>query len=260
MKSWILLPFVLLLGWVLGSWIPNSELRAARDELATVRKALKANRPSSTTSLTGVTQMLGLEAGVAAPVPPTSVSGNAEAPLQPAAEDERAGDELDEAVGVGAADANDDADADTDKDAVENDKERSMAGNIEQAMELWDARVAIARTTFVSNTALSQEEASHFDVLVDAMNIRLAHSIEQFAESVSRGEAVGEAEGVRLLRDMTTAMATTYDEMDGSMPEGWQSSAGSSFSLTDFVDPAVALPLTEVEGALDSGSFLGGRR
>ena len=70
---------------------------------------------------------------------------------------------------------------------------------------------------------------------------------------------MGEADGIRLARDFTTAMAITYDELDASMPEAWQQDAGESFSLTDFVDPAVALPLVEVETELGSGMFMGGR-
>ena len=51
----------------------------------------------------------------------------------------------------------------------------------------------------------------------------------------------------------------TYDQMDAGMPERWQQDAGEGFSLTAFVDPAVALPLTEVEGQLGAGFFMGGR-
>jgi hypothetical protein len=45
-------------------------------------------------------------------------------------------------------------------------------------------------------------------------------------------------------------MVTAYDEMDRAMPGGWRRSAGSRFTMTDFIDPEVARPLVGVEGRL----------
>lgn len=61
-----------------------------------------------------------------------------------------------------------------------------------------------------------------------------------------------EEKGVKLMRDLTTSVAGTYDELDASMPEGWRGDAGKDFSLTAFVDPTVALPLVDVEEKLES--------
>ena len=43
----------------------------------------------------------------------------------------------------------------------------------------------------------------------------------------------------------------TYDEMDRTLPNGWRTSAGRDFSLTDLIDPSVAEPLIDVEDKLD---------
>ena len=246
MKSWMLLPFALLLGWVMGSWLPKAELRASQQELAVALASLRTPAPRGN-KLAGVTQILGIEGSGerrnSAPVATTIAPIQAESP---AAESQ---DAVTGQVSAVESTASVEATADGDN--------RSMARNIEQAIELWDARVGIARSTFVSNAGLSQKETEHFDVLVDAMNVRLAHSIEQFAAHVADGGEVGEVEGIKLLRDMTSAMAMTYDEMDASLPEAWQKDGGKDFSLTDFIDPAVALPLTELDGALEGTRFMG---
>ncbi len=243
MRAWLLLPVAMMLGWGLGSWIPKSELRIARAELADARAALKGRGPSAP-RLTGVTQMLGIEAATeAAPAATPSQTPTSPAP------------DLD-ADPESAASA---PEPTSPPSATEPEPAPSMARNIEQAIELWDARVGIARATFVANAALTQEEADHFDLLVDAMNLRIATAIEQFADLAQGGAPVGEAEGIRLARDLTGALAITYDQMDAGMPERWQQDAGEGFSLTAFVDPAVALPLTEVEGQLGAGFFMGGR-
>ena len=59
MKAWMLLPFVLIAGWMMGGWLPGIELREAREDLDTARRALRARAPRRS-GFTGVTQMLGI--------------------------------------------------------------------------------------------------------------------------------------------------------------------------------------------------------
>jgi len=248
----MLLPFVLILGWVMGSWLPKTELREAKRELAAAHKALRTQQVPRGGQLGGVTQILGIESPRASSVktPPASTNVVEQAPAVAAADQESQA-------------ATNSVDTTPDEAAGENRRnrrrDRSFVQNIEQAMEAWDARVGIARSTFVSNAGLGQGETEHFDVVVDAMNIRLAHHIEEFAQHVKSGRDVGEPEAIRLVSDLTSAIAGSYDEMDAGLPESWRRDSGKGFSLTDFVDPAVALPLTELEGQLDDNFFMGGR-
>ncbi len=50
-------------------------------------------------------------------------------------------------------------------------------------------------------------------------------------------------------------MAATYDELDSAMPPNWRQDAGEEFSVTDFIDPSVALPLVDIEDELDGNMF-----
>jgi hypothetical protein len=245
MKLWMLFPFVWMLGWGMGAWLPKVELRQTREALSVAQKALRDRAPRQG-GLVGVTQMLGIPESEG-----ESETDNVAAEVD--AVDASAVDSEPESLAVSA-----DSDDDVPVAQVEPRPRRSMQSGIEQAMEVWDARSDIARSTFVSNVGLTDDGAAHFDVLLEAMNIRLAHSIEEFAEKVNAGAQIGEEDSIKLMRDLSTSVAFTYDELDASMPENWRESAGADFSATDFIDPAVALPLATVEGDLGEGFFRGG--
>jgi phage baseplate assembly protein W len=236
MKSWMLLPFVLIAGWMMGGWLPRVELREVREDLACAQRALKARAPRRG-GFTGVTQMLGIPESAAGTADTNAVSTPPPSPDQGMAPSEP------EAPQVTHAATNHPA------------RRHSMRDGIEQAMEAWEARCDIARGTFVANVALNEEEATRFDVLVASMNIRLAHTIEQFAEQVKTGKAAGEEQSVKLVRDLSSSVATTYDELQASMPPNWRQDASEEFSVTDFIDPSVAMPLVDIEGDLEGGMF-----
>ncbi len=236
MKSWMLLPFVLIAGWMMGGWLPRVELREVREDLACAQQALKARAPRRS-GFTGVTQMLGIPEPAARPTATKPVM------IPPPSPDDSAASPESETQEIAHSPTNHPA------------RRHSMRDGIEQAMEAWEARCDIARGTFVANVALNEEEATRFDVLVASMNIRLAHTIEQFAEQVKTGKAAGEEQSVKLVRDLSSSVATTYDELQASMPANWRHDAGEEFSVTDFIDPSVAMPLVDIEGDLEGGMF-----
>ncbi|MBT3295028.1 MAG: hypothetical protein HN919_16915 [Verrucomicrobia bacterium] len=237
MKSWMLFPFILIFGWMMGGWLPKAELRTVREDLKVAQRALSARAPRRA-GFTGVTQMLGIPKS--SPTPDRVDVPEQDEPETPVPDASVAGSDQ-PAPEIAASKTNNAS------------RGRSMKHGIQEAMEVWEARCDIARSTFVANVALAPEQATRFDVLVAAMNIRLAHSIEQFAQQVKSGEAVSEEQTVKLMRDLTTSVASTYDELDGSMPPNWRADAGKKFSVTDFIDPSVALPLVDVEDELGEG-------
>ena len=60
---------------------------------------------------------------------------------------------------------------------------------------------------------------------------------------------------MKLVRDLASSVATTYDELQASMPANWRQDAGKEFSVTDFIDPSVAMPLVDIEDELDGNMF-----
>jgi hypothetical protein len=127
----------------------------------------------------------------------------------------------------------------------------SISNQIKEAAELWNTRVALARNSFVSNVELNKEQETRFDVLVEAMNIRLSDSIDRWTEYLKTKKTLSNEDSVRMVKDLSDVMVFTYDEMDKNMPKNWREKSGENFQLFNFIDPDVATPLTEVEDILD---------
>jgi hypothetical protein len=120
-------------------------------------------------------------------------------------------------------------------------------------MELWKVRSDVARNTFLARAKFNTEEAAQFDVLLAAMNLRLRATIEQIAVGLRAGETPSPESGVRAIHTLSGALATTYDEMDRTLPPGWRAAGDEPLDLVDFVDPSVAEPLIGVEQLLPRG-------
>ncbi len=126
-----------------------------------------------------------------------------------------------------------------------------MGDEIDRAVELWQMRVNVARSTFVSNTRLSETQAMQFDTLVQSMNIRIGETIDNFAANLQDAEEVQMEAGIRLMNAITDSVVLTYDEMDEALQEDWRRESGKEFNLMDFIDPEVGRPLINVQDKLD---------
>ncbi len=126
---------------------------------------------------------------------------------------------------------------------------RTMRERIDAAAEAWRVRAEIARNEFVSRARFDAAEAANFDVLVQAMNLRLRDRMAAFAQAVEAGQGVTPEAGARLIRDLSAAVVITYDELDRTLPR-WRSPEAGALDLGNFIDPSVAEPLISVEDAL----------
>lgn len=240
MKPYILLPFVLLAGLVIGGLGPRSELERLREELEEAKKLARGSG-RGTAPISEVSGLLGIERSAGS----KSESGRVA----------QVGKHNQAAAGSESEDPVADEEAGEDADAVvekeEERPERNFEEDLDRAIELWQTRVAIARNTFVSNTRLNDKQALKLDTVLAAMNIRIGTTIDEFAKEVSQAETVQPEAGIRLVNDITESMVVAYDELDDTMPKGWRRRAGDKFTMTDFIDPEVARPLAGVEGRLE---------
>lgn len=230
MKAAFWIPFALLAGLVLGGYGPRQTMRQERDELERLRKAVRSERPARA-DFGNMVDFLRLPAAV----PPAAVStgqviaaGQADLPgtnLPPSATG------VTERVRGGR----------TNQTAI------SFEERIEEAAELWRIRSDIVRSGFVRSARLTPEQTVQFDVLVEAMNIRLKDRIAEWTEVLEKEETVSPETGVRMINDLSEVLVVTYDEMDRTLPAEWRQNAGSSFDLGGLIDPMVAMPLTKVE-------------
>ncbi len=131
---------------------------------------------------------------------------------------------------------------------------RSLQERIEWAADAWRLRTDIARDTFLADAGLTREDATQFDVLMHAMNLRLEDAIAAWAEDIQAQESVRPEDGVRLLHQLSEALVVTYDEMDRTLPPVWREVGGERFDLMTFVDPSVAMPLVNIEDRIEETS------
>jgi hypothetical protein len=104
----------------------------------------------------------------------------------------------------------------------------------------WTNRAAAERTNFLAVTKLNEEQAVRFDVLMTAMNVRLASVLDPIIAQAQSGNypRLNTQERIRLNKAIADALVNTYDEMNRSMPADWSSNASSNhIRLTQFVQP-----------------------
>lgn len=105
-------------------------------------------------------------------------------------------------------------------------------------ISFWTNQAAVARTSFISNAALDAEQATRFDVLTTAMNLRLASKLDPLVEQYANGWRPTPEDRTRIALDVSSILVGTYDELDRNMPDNWRdATTNSSLSLTQFVDP-----------------------
>ncbi|MBN1672776.1 MAG: hypothetical protein JXR37_17160 [Kiritimatiellae bacterium] len=229
----------LILGFVLGGWGPRSDLKQAKRENEELRRELRRQQRRGKPNLADVTGMLRIpdadEPGKAGQ--PARAGAGGPPPAQPDSA-ARGRDEMPASEEAGARN--------------QNRQRRSLAERIQEAADLWRVRADLARHALVANANLSQDETVQLDVLLASMNIRLRAGMEQAVANFTSGEMLDSEAAVRMMHELTGALVLTYDEFDRTLPEGWRNVAGEDFMLLDFVDPATATPLTEIEDKLRS--------
>ena len=250
MKAAMWIPVALLAGLVVGAWGPRVRLKHADSEVKRLEQLLKDGGASGrTVRLDGITRMLRIPDadGSSGNAPETGPGGKTAENLP----QEDGGSTSTSEVALATQDPPSGDDEISEDDDPPRGR-RDMTERIDEAIELWQLRSDIARSTFISNAELSPHDAAQFDVLVEAMNMRLGERIGTWAEQLKAEEfEMTEENGVRMMSDLSKVMVLTYDEMDRTMPEDWRRGAGNEFNLTDMIDPSVARPLIDVEGKLE---------
>lgn len=229
----------LVIGFVLGGFGPRADLRDAQAQLTEARKHAQSVGPKST-DLRGVKDLLRL---------PDDNAVRERAAVKRATH--AAGIATSETAIVASAGLNHTgAVAQTATGAL---RRAQMTEELRKASDLWNTRAAMARNSFVGNVELNAGQAEAFDTLVAAMNLRLETGINQWVETIRKQGALTTEDSIRAMNTLSSALTTTYDEMDRLMPPGWRGKTGEDFELVNFVDPAVAMPLVEFEGVFDGG-------
>lgn len=233
MKSLAWIPVALLLGLALGAWPAKNELKQLREETEKLRKEAKS-RAAGAGTLGQLTQIMRIPDQAPPPKPAaakpaatnTAAAADGDATNRPprrrppfAEMRPRPGDD------------------------------RSMRERIDAGMDAWRMRSDIARNNFVSKAGFDAAQAAQFDVLTQAMNLRLKDRLGKFAGEVKDGKKITPESGARIINDLSGAVVMTYDEMDRTLP-AWREGDVGRFDMADFIDPSVAEPLIDIEGEI----------
>ena len=245
MRQVILVPLALLLGLVVGAWGPRSELRQVRDDVKRLEGLLKESRSAPKNNLETFSRLLNLPDGRARQGPaPARSNAVVAVSLSTNSPEAAAGGSNSLSVTFGAHGGASGA-----RTAAQD--RATLRERIDQAIELWKVRSDIARSTFMANVHMKPEDAAQFDVVVEAMNVRLKERMGYWADQMKSDQfQMGDEQGIRMMSDLGQVMVLTYDEMDRKMPQGWRGAAGDDFHLVDMVDPSVATPLIDVQDKL----------
>lgn len=239
MKSAFFLPFVLLLGLVIGGWAPKEELRSARKELDVLNAKLsdrdKSQRFDAFTRIVQIPDRAKQPKPQAArPSPAHAYETNAAA--RPAAAAEAPTNTVSKK-------------ADPKKEAPP--KPEDLRARIDEAKELWKTRVDIARAQWIDRLKLTPDGTAQFDNAINTMNENLYAAMQNLADAVGSADTLTPEAGLRSFNEMTSVLVQTYDTLDAVIPDAQQAEA-AKMELTDFIDPAIAEPLVAVQDKLEN--------
>lgn len=125
-----------------------------------------------------------------------------------------------------------------------------LRARIDEAAELWRTRIEIARASAIEKLGLDDKGAEAFNDAIEDMNTKLRESIQIVADRVASSESLTHELGVRLMGDIATSLAETYDSLANCVDEEHRGEV-SRLELTNFIDPSVGEPLIAVQDKLE---------
>lgn len=236
-KTFVWLPIAFVLGGLAGAWMPTEELRELHARGMDRRPAERQPRAvggfGDFASLVNIPDRARRVRSVRREPPPAASSS---AP-------EREGPPEAETPPSVAAEA---------KRPAPPPKLRpeDLRARIDEAAEIWRTRVDIAKAAMLERLAIAPADVERVEAALDAMNSKLRDSMQTIADDLA-GEGKMTIElGVLIMGDLSATMAATYDEL-GEIAGPEMRSEVADLNLIDFVDPAVAEPLIDVQDKLD---------
>ena len=228
------LPFLtLMIGLILGSWGPRSDLRIARTEISGLKTELREK--SSRPLVTDVTKMLGVTSGrQAAPVADSPEPAPAHIPDPVSIQPGLPGDDLDETF-----------------EEIGTPSPQNISEAIEAAQDLWKIRSAQSRELLIESLNLTESEVERFDEITSEMNNKLRDEIARTVEELKSRETLTSEDGLKMVNHISGILINAYDQTDTYFPPGWRDDMNEDTDLLNFIDPSVAVPLLDLENIPD---------
>ena len=243
MKTWYLLPFVMVLGVLVGRYLPKEELRTSKAAPKPVEQ------PARNDSFNNLTRMIQIPDRASRP---RRAPAPSEAPAQVAD------------ASAAAAEASEESPRERRRREWRERQQQfapeDLRTRLDEAKELWMTRVELARAQMLDKLELTGEgQAAPFDEAINNMNASFALTLQALADELRNGAELTPELGARVVSEMSATMVAAYDDLAQAVPPEKQGDI-SGMELTDFIDPGVIEPLIDVQDKLQNIRPMGGPR
>ena len=245
MKNWFWIPLAAIAGVIAGSWGPREDLESYKESVQAERTQKKV---SGTAGFDAFAKLANIpDVAKRRPKARTNELARSVGHLAPV---------------EGTTNATVVAEVEDKKSVPEEPKSdhrlsrEDLEARIEEAAELWNTRVEIAKTQWKGKLGIKDEKTSAaFDSAVASMNEALRDTMEALAEEIEKAGKVSPELGLRMMGDLTRNMAEAYDAIGAAVPAERRAEV-SEIPVHEFIDPMVAEPLIGVQDKLEGG-FMG---
>ena len=243
MKNWFWIPLAAIAGVIAGSWGPREDLELYK---AHVQEERTQKKVAGTTGFDAFARLANIP-DVARRRPKARTNELARS-VGHAAPNQATNEEV-------VAEIPDSKDPDAPKSLImrSNFSREDLEARIQEAADLWNTRVELAKTRWKSKLGLGDgKDAEAFDSAVAAMNESLRDTMEALAVEIEKAGKVNAELGLRMMGDLSRNLADTYDAIGALVPEDRRGEV-SEMPVHEFIDPMVAEPLIGVQDKLEGG-------
>lgn len=243
MKNWFWIPLAAIAGVIAGSWGPREDLESYKESVQAERTQKKV---SGTAGFDAFAKLANIP-DVAKRRPKARTNG-----VEKVESVERVKKVEGEEKSVGV-ETNGVKVAEQRRPQL---SREDLSARIEEAAEIWNTRVELAKTQWKGKLGIKDENSSAaFDSAVATMNEALRDTMEALAEEIEKAGKVNPELGLRMMGDLTRNMAEAYDAIGAAVPPERRAEV-SEIPVHEFIDPMVAEPLIGVQDKLEGG-FMG---
>ena len=242
MKYLLFIPFAILLGLAAGSWAPREELIQLRKEVKQLQNEAKSsNRGGKLSALGNIIKI------------PEKKSERR--PESKQVQNDIEGNK--DNIAITNTPAMDQASTNTTllkkrrkrRRLMPDPKSKDFDKDFEEAKELWQTRVEIARAQWLEKLNLGSDDEQLFDLAIAEMNEEIYQTMEVVADGLkSESEMTSEA-GLRIVNQVTETLVETYDGLREIVPDEKHREL-EEMEISDFIDPASFDPLVDVRDKL----------
>ena len=240
MKNWFWIPMAAIAGVIAGSWGPREDLESYK---ATVQAERTQKKVSGTAGFDAFARLANIpDVAKRRPKARTNELARSVGHLAP----------VEGATNAAVVAVNSKLASEGPKRDRRISRE-DLAARIEEAAELWNTRVELAKTQWKGKLGIRDDTASAaFDSAVATMNETLRDTMEAFAEEIENAGKMTPELGLRMMGDLTRNLAEAYDAI-GAAVQPERRAEVSEVPVHEFIDPMVAEPLIGVQDKLEGG-------